>query len=332
MAGTSLHDKILQLSSAFWTSRTLQAVAELGVADALGDEPQTAQELARKLNLNTDALNRALRLLASFGIFEQRDGKWAHTPESRLLRESDPRSARAFLRLLGLPFICASWGHLEHSLRTGYPADTTLGANGPFDYLSKHPDEGAIFHAGMAAKANREIPAVLEAYAFSVHQRIADVGGGRGHLLRAILDKTPGSTGILFDRPHVVADAPPHPRMKPVGGDFFTGPLPEADAYLLMDVLHDWPDADVVRILKSVRKAAPNNTTVLVIETVLPQTPGPHLAKALDVNMLVMTGGRERTPDEHGKLMAAAGFRLEKVIPTAAPYSLVKAVTAWRSG
>jgi hypothetical protein len=326
MADTSLHDKILQLSSAFWTSRTLHAVAELGVADALGDEPQSAEELARKLNLNADALNRALRLLASFGIFEQRDGRWAHTPESRLLRNDEPRSVRGFLRLLGLPFIWQSWGHIEHSLRTGEPAVNTLGASGPFDYLNKHPEERTIFHAGMTAKAHREIPPVLEAYDFSQHKRIADVGGGRGHLLRSILDKSPGSAGILFDQDHVVADAPEHPRMERRGGDFFAGPLPEADAYLLMDVLHDWPDADVVRILKSIRKSAPAGATVLAIETVLPQTPGPHLAKALDVNMLVMTGGRERTPDEHGKLLADAGFRLEKVIPTAAPYSLVKAV------
>jgi hypothetical protein len=200
-----------------------------------------------------------------------------------------------------------------------------LDDNGVFAYLSKHPDESRIFNAGMAAKAQRDIPAVLEAYEFSAFKSIADIGGGRGHLLHSILRAAPQTTGILFDQAHVVAEAPTDPRLQRQPGDFFAGPLPTADAYLLMDILHDWNNADAARILTSIRRAANTGSKVLVIETIIPDTPGPHLAKALDVNMLVMTGGRERTIPEHRSMLKNAGFDLQRVIPTACPYSILEA-------
>lgn len=319
-------DKLFTLATAFWTSRSLHAIAELGVADVLAEQPQTAEQLARATGANPVALDRVLRLLAAHGIFEARDGAWAHTPASKLLRDDHPHSMRAFLRLLGLPFIWQSWGELGHSLRTGEPAVTRLHADGPFAYLAKNPEESRIFDAGMAAKAQRDIPAVLEAYNFSHFKRIADIGGGRGHLLRAILQKAPAATGILFDQLHVISEAPKaEPRLQCLAGDFFRDAMPVSDAYLLMDILHDWADADASRILAAIRRAAASDAMVLVLETVIPDTPGVHLAKALDINMLVMTGGRERTRREHEQLLAGAGFRLERVIPTASPYSIVEA-------
>jgi hypothetical protein len=200
-----------------------------------------------------------------------------------------------------------------------------LDSDGVFAYLTKHPEESQIFNSGMAAKAQRDIPAVLEAYDFSVFDCVADIGGGRGHLLQSILKATPQTTGILFDQAHVVAEAVAGPRLQKRDGDFFKGPLPEADAYLLMDILHDWNDADAARILVGIRKAARRTSTLLVIETIIPETAGPHLAKALDVNMLVMTGGRERTIPEHEAMLEGAGFQLRRVIPTASPYSIVEA-------
>jgi O-methyltransferase domain/Dimerisation domain len=319
-------EQLFTLATAFWTSRSLHAIAELGVADALADQPQTAEQLAHASGANPVALDRVLRLLAAYGIFEARDGAWAHTAASRLLRDDHPHSIRAFLRLMGLPFVWQSWGELEHSLRTGEPAATRLDPDGPFAYLAKNPEQSRIFDAGMSAKAQRDIPAVLEAYDFSHLKRIADIGGGRGHLLRAILQKASAATGILCDQPHVIADAPKaEPRLQCQAGDFFRDSMPAADAYLLMDILHDWSDADAARILAAIRRAAASKAIVLVIETVIPEAPGMHLAKALDINMLVMTGGRERTRTEHQQLLAGAGFRLERVIPTASPYSLVEA-------
>ncbi|MFL6354328.1 MAG: methyltransferase [Bryobacteraceae bacterium] len=325
MAETALNEQLFALSTAFWASRSLQAIAELGVADALGDSPQTAEQLAQATGTDAVALGRVLRLMAAQGIFEFRDGAWMHTAASRLLRSDHPQSTRAFLRLMGLPFIWQSWGHLEHSLRTGEPGVTRLDAEGPFAYLKKHPDESRIFNAGMASKAQREIPVVLEVYDFSRFKRIADIGGGRGHLLLSILKHAPAAVGVVFDQPHVIAETPERDaRLERQAGDFFRDRLPAADAYLLMDILHDWNDADAARILSAIRRAASPNATVLVIETVILDTPGPHLAKALDINMLVMTGGRERTVAEHQALLVSAGFRLERVIPTPSPYSLVE--------
>ncbi|GAC1673566.1 MAG: methyltransferase [Candidatus Acidiferrum sp.] len=326
MGETTLHEKMFALASAFWVPRSLQAIAELGIADALGELPQTTEQLARATGADPVSVDRVLRLLASHGIFESRNGTWAHTPESKLLRDDHPQSIRAWARLMGLPFVWQSWGHLEYALRTGKAAITKLDADGPFAYLAKHTDESGIFNAGMASKARRDIPAVLQAYDFSGFKRIADIGGGRGHLLLSILKRAPAATGILFDQPHVIAEVPQtEARLERHGGDFFHGSMPTADAYVLMDILHDWNNTDAAKILAAIRGASATGATILVIETVITDTPGPHLAKALDVNMLVMTGGRERTVEEHSILLAAAGFRLERVIPTTSPYSLVEA-------
>ena len=325
MAELTLHDNVLALSTAFWSSRTLQIIAELGIADALNDALETAEQLAKKTGTDADALHRALRLLASHGIFEFRDGAWTHTAASRLLREDHPRSVRAFCRPMGAPASWQSWGHLEHAVRTGQTALSKLERKGIFAYLTKHPEESRIFNAGMEAKAQRDIPALLEAYDFSAFKTIADIGGGRGHLLLSILGVTPNATGILFDQPHVIAEAANEPRLKCHAGDFFQGDLPTADAYLLMDILHDWNDADAARILTSIRRAAMAQSKLLIFETIIPDMPGPHLAKALDVNMLVMTGGRERTVAEHSTLLKATGFELERVKATASPYSIVQA-------
>ncbi|HWR37497.1 MAG TPA: methyltransferase [Clostridia bacterium] len=327
MTETTPHEQILALGTAFWISRSLQVVAEMGVADALDDAPRTTEQLATSTGAHPVALGRVLRLLASHGIFEAHDGAWAHTPASRLLRDDHPQSVRHFLRLMGLPFVWRSWGELEHSLRTTEPAVLKLDPNGGFAYLAKHPEESRVFNAGMAGKAQREIPAVLSSYDFSRFNRIADIGGGKGHLLLAILQTAPSATGVLFDQPHVIAEAPKDTAcIERHGGNFFRDPIPAADAYLLMDVLHDWNEADAKQILAGIRRAAQPGATVLIIETVIPETPGPHLAKALDVNMLVMTGGRERRIAEHKTLLASAGFRLKQVIPTSSPYSIVEAV------
>jgi O-methyltransferase domain/Dimerisation domain len=326
MAERSLHEKLLALATAFWASRSLHAIAELGVADVLGESPLTAEQLGRASGADPVALERVLRLLAADGIFESKAGAWTHTPASQLLREDHPQSVRAFLRLMGMPFIWESWAHMDHSLRTGEPGVTKLEAGGPFAYLAKHPEESRIFNAAMAAKAHREIPAVLQSYDFSRFKRIADIGGGRGHLLLSILKNTPAARGVVFDQPHVIAEAAQtEARLERQAGDFFRDALPASDAYLLMDVLHDWNDTDAARILAAIRRAAAAGATLLVIETVIPDPPGPHLAKALDINMLVMTGGRERTLAEHEAFLTSAGFRLERAIPTPSPYTLVEA-------
>ena len=193
------------------------------------------------------------------------------------------------------------------------------------DYLAAHPEESAIFNAAMVSKSRTVLPAVASAYDFAGFDTIVDVGGGRGHLLKLILDRAPRTKGILFELNHVIADSAAVPRLVLATGDFFNDPLPPADAYLLMDVLHDWDDADTVRILTAVRRAARPQSRVLIVETLVPETAGPHFGKSLDITMLAVTGGRERTEAQHAALLDAAGFKLARVLPTASQYSIVEA-------
>jgi hypothetical protein len=178
----------------------------------------------------------------------------------------------------------------------------------------------------MVTKARTLLPAVAAAYGFNSFATIADIGGGRGHLLRTILEHAPAARGILFERPHVLADAAEAPRLTLAGGDFFADALPPADLYLLMDVLHDWSDADAARILGAVRRSAPPRSRLLIIETLVPETPGLHFGKIVDIIMLAVTGGRERTAAQFRALLEPCGFELERVLPTASQYSIVEAV------
>ena len=306
-------------------SRCLHVVTDAGVADALGDVPLPAAELARRVSLDADALARMLRLLAAYGIFAAGPDGYSHTPASRLLRADDPRSLRALVRMRGLPVIWRGFTELATAAQTGTPLTdwSALVA-----YFAAHPVEAAVFNEAMVAKSQTAIPAVLDAFAFDAFELVADIGGGRGHLLQAVLARAPRARGVVFDLPHVIADAAAAaaPRLKLVAGDFFVDALPAADLYILMDLLHDWTDADAARILAALRRAAPAHARVLIIETLVAETPGPHFSKTLDILMLALTGGRERTAAEHARLLGGAGFRLQRVVPTASQYSLVEAI------
>jgi hypothetical protein len=194
-------------------------------------------------------------------------------------------------------------------------------------HYAEHPAESAVFNEAMTAKSRRVIPAIVAAYDFSAHGLVADIGGGRGHLLHAILAHYPDVAGVLFEVPHVIAElGPAPPRLSFASGDFFVDELPRADAYLLMDLLHDWNDADSLRILAAVRRAAPPEARVLIVETLVAETPGPHIGKTLDITMLTVTGGRERTPTALGQLLDATGWHRTRVLPTTSQYSIVEAV------
>ena len=236
--------QLMQLTTACWGSRCLHVIAELGVADALGDEPQSTETLAKATATKPQALYRVLRLLASLGIFEWQNGTWKHTEASRFLRSDHPESLRDYVRMLGLPAFWSAFEDLEHSLRTGECAFSKRHPEGVFGYLAKRPEESRIFDAAMTSKSHRDIAAILPAYDFSQFSIIADIAGGRGHLLRAILKSSPQTRGILFDQPHVVAAVAPEDgeKLTVTGGNFFTDSMPKADAYLLMNIIHDWPD------------------------------------------------------------------------------------------
>ena len=317
---------ILQLAGGYCVPRSLHVVADLGVADHLDDSPRTAVELASAVGANEDALGRVLRLLAAHGVFEAKGDRFAHSPASRLLRSDHPRSLRALARMFGLSPTWQTFGAMDHSVRTGLPAAEKALPGGFWRYFEENPDAGAIFDAAMMGKAYGQVGAVVASYDFSPFRIIADIGGGRGHLLRAILDAAPNARGVLFDLPQVVAQADtPSERLSIRGGDFFRDTLPSCDAYLVMEVIHDWADEPSVAILRAIRKAAPAGAKLLVIEQLVPSDPGPHWSKMLDVHMLTLLGGRQRTKSEYESLLRAGGFALEREIDTGADIAILEA-------
>ena len=320
------HEAVWALSTAGFAARCLQVVSELGVADRIGDEPVPVEELAAACGVDGRALDRVLRLLTTQGVFDCRAGRYGHTASSRLLRDDHPTSMRAFGQMMGLPLIWGSLQELRYAVETGRPAAEKQDPRGAWAYLQDRPDEAAVFARAMTAKAGADIAAVLAVYDFTRFGRIADIAGGRGHLLRAVLAAAPAANGVLFDLPVVVDDLTvDDPRLSTQAGDFFVDALPAADAYLLLDVLHDWPDEQCVAILSAIRRAAPDESVVLIIEDVLVEGRPDPLTSTLDVVMLTVTGGRERTAHELGSLLAAAGFHLDTVVDTPSSRRIVQA-------
>ncbi|HEU5101900.1 MAG TPA: methyltransferase [Roseiflexaceae bacterium] len=319
---------VLQIAGGYCLPRCLHIVADLGVADALDDAPRTAAEIAESVGAHPDALGRALRLLAAHGVFEAHGDTFRHSPSSRLLRSDHPQSLRAFARMIGLPINWAIYGALDHTLRTGQPAAEKVLPGGLWAYYAEHPEEAAIFSAAMAGKAHGQVAGVIAAYDFASFKRIGDIGGGRGHLLQAVLDCAPSATGVLFDLPHVTAEASDlaSERLSLQAGDFFHDALPSCDAYVLMEIIHDWGDEEALAILQAVRRAAPAHARLLVIEQMVPDDPGPHWSKMVDIHMLTLIGGRQRTQQEYAALFERAGFCFERQIDTRADISILEAV------
>jgi hypothetical protein len=306
-------------------ARCVQVVAEYGVADALADRPMTSAEIAMQTGMNADALGRMLRLLTAHGVFIKEDDFYRHTPLSELLRTDHPQSMRSFARMMNLPVFMKSFAGLTETAKTGKPI---MDFAGFMEHFAAAPEESSIFNQAMADKSRGIIPAVLNAYDFSPFSVIADIGGGRGHLLSGILERTPTASGILFDLPHVVREATAHQsaRLKLHPGDFFADALPAADAYLLMEVIHDWNDEDSAKILAAIRRAAPSHARLLIVEAIVSEAPGADFSKVLDIIMLAVTGGRERTPSEYNELLSRAGFSLERIIKTPSQYSIIETV------
>ena len=214
-----------------------------------------------------------------------------------------------------------------HSLRTGRLAAEQVQPGGFWGYLAQQPEARAIFNVAMAGKAQAHLGSILAAYDFSTFGSIADIGGGRGHLLRAILDAVPSACGVLFDLPPVIEEVGgvPSERLRLEGGDFFKDALPDCDGYLLMEVIHGWDDRDALAILRAVRRAAPAHARLLVIEQMIPDDPGPHWAKMLDLHMLALLGGRQRSAAQYTALLEQAGFIFQRQIDTCADIAILEA-------
>ncbi len=328
---------LYQISIGHYVSRALDLAAKLGVADLLADGARDAADLAGAIGAHAPSLRRVLRLLASVGIFaEDADGRIALEPLGELLREGVPGSMRASVMLFAGPRIQDSWRDLEYCVRTGEPAFRRTDPDAdPFTAMAKDPEAAAIFDKAMATFAPMTAAAVAGAYDFSSFGTIADVGGGNGALLIGILRFNPALRGILFDQPHVVerahgqiADAGLTERISVVGGSFFGDVPAGADAYLLKHVIHDWNDEDATAILERCRAAMPAHGRLLIVEGVYPAHVDRSLASrgaaANDVNMLVCTGGRQRSKAEFEALFAASGLRLTRIVPTMAPVCVIE--------
>ncbi|HEV2073845.1 MAG TPA: methyltransferase [Thermomicrobiales bacterium] len=327
MIETNPFATLTEIAGGYCLPRSLHAVANLGVADALDEMPRTATDLAASVSAHPGALGRVLRLLASHGVFEMQGDTVRHSPASRLLRTDHPQSMRAFAQMFGLPIFWTTFGAMEHSVRTGLPAASEVFPEGFWTYLAGRPEEGQVFNSAMAAKAHGAIAGILTAYDFSGFGVIGDIGGGNGHLLHAILETVPNAKGVLFELPQVIEESASmaSDRLVLQAGDFFRDALPSCDAYLLMEIIHDWGDEESIAILQAVRQASPPQAKLLVIETIVPDDPGPDWSTMLDIHMLTLLGGKQRTQQEYEALFAQSGFRFQREIDTGAGISILEA-------
>jgi len=336
--GKPLPAVMLDLIIGYWVSELVHVVAKLGVADLLKSGPKSAAELARSVGADPATLGRVLRALASVGVFTQRkDGRFALTPLGATLRSDRPDSMRAFAIMMVDDYWFQAWSDLLQSVKTGQTAFDRVHGLKVFDYFGKHPDKARAFGEAMTSISGTENPVVAAAYDFSKVRTLVDVGGSHGHLLAAILKANPKLKGVLFDRPQVLDQARSAPyvndkkiagRMELAPGDFFQSVPAGADAYIMKYIIHDWDDDLCVKILENCRRAMAPNGRVLVVDAVIPPGNDPHWGKLLDINMLVGPGGRERTRSEFVQLLARAGLKLRRIIPTASPLSIVEGVSA----
>jgi hypothetical protein len=315
----------------------VSAVAELGIADYLSERPRTAAELARLTGTDESFLRRLLRFLSSEGLFEERDGDlFALTERSHWLRSDVPGSFRARAVYTGSAMSWMAWGSMLQCLKTGKSGFLAAFGQDIFDHIREHPDTAATFNAFMATQTAASSAAILNAYSFADVREMVDVGGGHGALVASVLRANAGARGILFDMPEIIATARPAlekagvaDRCRTESGDFFALVPDGADLYALKFILHDWPDDKCVAILRNCRKAMAPGAKVLIVEFVVPESRGPHISKFMDINMMVNTsGGRERTEREFTQLLAAAGLRLQRIVPTAIELCLLECVAA----
>jgi hypothetical protein len=334
-AQPSPQEVILGMALSYLVSRSLHVANDLGVADLLKDGPRDIEELARATGTHQLSLYRLLRMLAAHGVFaEGEPGRFRLTPAAAVIQSDVPGSLHDAVSMVGDLAGDGSWwnavGFLRHSVTTGEPGFDYIKGVGFFDFLGQHPEAGKWFDRGLASFATPENAAIVSAYDFAPFPRIVDVGGGRGGLLAEILKAHPTARGTLYDRAEVVeeptylANAGLIERCEVVGGDFFTSVPRGGDAYILKRILHDWGDGRCVQILRTCREAMGPETRVLAVDAVIPPGNGPHPGKVMDILMMALVEGRERTAEEFRELFREAGLRLTRVIATASVLSIIE--------
>jgi len=327
--------QLLQFANGLVVQQCIYVAAVLGVADLLKDGPLTAGELAKRVEVDDEALYRVLRLLAGHGIFQQQThGTFGNSELSHYLRADVPGSLRAAFIFRGSSFFYSPFKEILYSVRTGLSAREKVHGMGGWEFLRSNPEEARIFDEAMTAMSAFVGPAVAAAYDFGAWGSLMDVGGGNGMLLATILRAHPKLRGVLADQRHVIERAEARgflgselaSRTSYEECDFFESIPGGCRAYLMKNVIHDWDDEHARAILKNCRKSVPADGVLLLVEYYLAEEAKPSFAAAVDVVMLVLTGGKERTEEEFRELLASSGFRLNRVLSTSSGASIIEAM------
>ena len=324
---------VLQMAMSAMISQALGVAAKLGIADVLNDGPKTAAEIAVVTGTHERSIYRILRTLASTGVFSETGEKqFRNTALSDVLRSDVPGSMKNMAAFMAEPWHFAVLANLLYSAQTGETAfEKTLG-EGIFQWFAKHDDESELFNKAMTDMSSFAAPGIVQSYDFSGINVLADIAGGHGFLLSQILKANEHLKGILFDLDHVIAGAGAlleaqgvADRIETASGDFFKE-VPTADAYIMKHIIHDWDDDRAILIMKNIHRAMTGDGKLLLAEMVVPPGNEPHASKVLDLEMLTLPGGIERTEAEFASLFEQAGFRLNRVVPTPSPFSVIEAV------
>jgi hypothetical protein len=318
-------ERLMQLSMGMGITAALQPIVRIGVPDVLANGPLPVSEIAAKTDSNADALYRVMRLLASVGVFAELPGKtFALASVSELLRSDVPGSMRDMVLWVSNPFHFKVWSEMAHSIKTGDTAVEKVCGQSCFDAIFGDPEVAYDFNTAMTGFSRQIAPALLESYDFSGVGTLMDIAGGHGAILCEVLSKYPKMKGILFDLPNVVEEANCHicslkldDRCQTISGDFFEAIPAGADAYYMQHILHDWADEPALKILGHVNRALDEKKVgrLLVVESIIREDSAPTPAKWIDIEMLLMPGGRERTEKEWRDLFGRAHFEIMQIVP-----------------
>jgi hypothetical protein len=336
LVGREGAEQIRQLATGYIPAALIGVIIELGIPDLLAEKTKPVSELAAATHANDDALYRMLRALSSFGIFTESSGRcFSLTSAGRYLRSDVPDSLRSYMRWITSSFLFRNYADLMYSVQTGQPTVEHLFGKPTFGYLRANPELSRIFDDAMTSFSQMVSTALLQTYDFSGIKVIADLGGGQGALLAAILQKYPTMHGLLLEHESVLPEARKRfqesaltERCSTMAVDFFQSVPGRADAYLMKSIIHDWDDQHAGIILKNCYEALRNveSGRLILVEAIVPQANEPHMSKLTDIQMLVLAGGRERTREEFQQLLAHSGFRMTRVVPAQSFVSVVEAV------
>jgi O-methyltransferase domain/Dimerisation domain len=321
-------EAMLGMIGGFWVARSIYLAAKLGIADCFEDQSKSIEQIASETDSDPRSLYRLMRALASVGIFSEVSPQWfALTPLAATLQTNAPGSMRyAAMAQMGYDH-SLGWSNGIGSLKTGEIAFETVTGMSIWDHYAQHPEDGMILSQSMSNMGTATSQAIAATYDFSQFKTIVDVGGAQGSLLSTILQANPTLNGILFDLPEIVANVQLEGmNAQPVAGNFFESVPSGGDAYLLRWIIHDWNDEKASTILRNCHQAMPAHGKLMLFEGIVPEGNEPSPLKFVDLIMLWLTGGRERTEEEYRSLLRSNGFELTRVIPTPSMFSIIEAV------